>query len=100
MDAALAEARAAGFTMLMDGAGFGLDGDGHFAYLDTEKDYGFMLELIERPKRRVPPERVYPPEQSSGAGVDDLIDGSTANASTDNPAVSGRERTWPAPRSE
>ncbi len=65
MQVALAEARSAGFEMLMDGAGFGLDGDGHFSYLDTEQDFGFVLELIERPKRRVPPERVYPPAEVS-----------------------------------
>jgi hypothetical protein len=63
MDAALAQAAAAGLTMTMDGAGFGQDGDGHYAYLDTEKDLGTTLELIKRPKDRVPPERVYPPEE-------------------------------------
>jgi methylmalonyl-CoA/ethylmalonyl-CoA epimerase len=63
MDAALAQAGAAGLNMTMDGAGFGRDGDGHYAYLDTEKDLGTTLELIARPKGRVPPERVYPPEE-------------------------------------
>jgi catechol 2,3-dioxygenase-like lactoylglutathione lyase family enzyme len=62
MAEALRQAHEAGFTMLMDGSGFGLDGDGHFAYLDTERVYGFTLELIERPRRRVPPEKVYPPQ--------------------------------------
>lgn len=64
IDAALAQARAAGLEMTMDGAGFGRDGDGHYAYLDTEKDLGTTLELIARPKDRVPPERVYPPEEA------------------------------------
>lgn len=63
MDTALAEAEAAGFHMIMDGSGFGPDGDGHYAYLDTEEDYGFTLELIQRPKRRWPPEKIYPPEE-------------------------------------
>jgi catechol 2,3-dioxygenase-like lactoylglutathione lyase family enzyme len=62
MDVALAQAQEAGFTMIMDGSGFGPDGDGHYAYLDTEKDYGVTLELICRPKRRQPPEKIYPPE--------------------------------------
>jgi catechol 2,3-dioxygenase-like lactoylglutathione lyase family enzyme len=62
MAEALQQAHEAGFTLLMDGSGFGLDGDGHFAYLDTEADYGFTLELIQRPRRRVPPEKVYPPQ--------------------------------------
>jgi methylmalonyl-CoA/ethylmalonyl-CoA epimerase len=64
MDAALAQAAAAGLSMTMDGAGFGRDGDGHYAYLDTEKDLGTTLELIARPKGRVPPERVYPSEEA------------------------------------
>ena len=64
MDAALAQARAAGLEMTMDGAGFGRDGDGHYAYLDTEEDLGTTLELIARPKGRIPPERVYPPEEA------------------------------------
>jgi len=63
MDVALADAAEAGLTMTMDGSGFGLDGDGHFAYLDTETDFGFVLELIERPRRRLPPEKIFPPGQ-------------------------------------
>jgi methylmalonyl-CoA/ethylmalonyl-CoA epimerase len=47
--------------MIMDGAGFGLDGDGHYAYLDTEAMLGVTLELIQRPMRRRPPEKIYPP---------------------------------------
>jgi hypothetical protein len=43
-------------------AGFGPDGDGHYAYINTEKAIGTTIELIERPKRREPPERTYPPE--------------------------------------
>ena len=62
MAAALAAAAAAGLTMTQDGSGFGADGDGHYAYLDTEDRIGTTLELIERPKGRVPPEKVYPPE--------------------------------------
>ncbi|MGC9348165.1 MAG: VOC family protein [Anaerolineae bacterium] len=69
IEAALAKAEAAGLTMTMDGAGFGLDGDGHYAYLDTEEKLGVTLELIERPKQRVKPEGVYPPE-AANAGAD------------------------------
>jgi hypothetical protein len=67
MEAALAKANEAGVAMLQDGAGFGRDGDGHYAYLDTEDEIGVMLELIERPEDRMPPEKIYPPEQA-GAG--------------------------------
>jgi hypothetical protein len=62
MAVALAQAEAAGFAMIMDGSGFGPDGDGHYAYIDTEAVYGVTLELIERPARRHTPEKVYPPE--------------------------------------
>jgi len=54
-------ARRAGIEMTQDGAGFGPDDDGHYAYLDTERLIGTTLELIERPRRRNPPERIYPP---------------------------------------
>ncbi len=63
MEEALARAEEAGLTVTQDGAGFGLDGDGHYAYLDTEDKIGVTIELIQRPKRRVPPERIYPPEE-------------------------------------
>lgn len=60
MEAALARAERAGYPLIMDGAGFGADGDGHYAYIDTEDDFGVVYELIERPKRRKTPEKVYP----------------------------------------
>jgi len=63
MKEALAEAEAAGLTMTMDGAGFGRDGDGHYAYLDTEDKIGVTIELIERPKGRATPEKIYPPPE-------------------------------------
>ena len=61
MQVAIAEAEATGLTMTQDGAGFGLDGDGHYAYLDTEDKIGFTIELIERPKGRIEPEKVLHP---------------------------------------
>lgn len=60
MEASLDLAERAGIEMIMDGSGFGLDGDGHYAYLDTEAYIDVMLELIQRPKRRVQPEKIYP----------------------------------------
>jgi len=35
----------------MDGGGFGPDGDGHTAYLDTEDGLGTTIELIQRSRR-------------------------------------------------
>ncbi len=61
MAAALRLAEAAGYRCTMEGAGFGPDGDGHYAYLDTEPELGTTFELIQRPKRRAPPEKIYPP---------------------------------------
>lgn len=63
MAAALARAEEAGLTMIQDGSGFGLEGDGHYAYLDTQELIGVDLELIERPKRRLTPEAIYPPPE-------------------------------------
>ncbi len=62
IDAAMKEAEEAGFAILMEGGGFGLDGDGYFAYLDTDALYGTTYELIQRPLRRHDPEDVYPQE--------------------------------------
>lgn len=60
MESALVQAGEAGFPMIQDGSGFGLDGDGHYAYIDTEAALGVVYELIQRPARRMPPEKIYP----------------------------------------
>jgi catechol 2,3-dioxygenase-like lactoylglutathione lyase family enzyme len=62
IQAVIRQAESIGIRMIQDGMGFGLDGDGHFAYLDTEDDFGIVYELIERPKGRKKPEKTYPPE--------------------------------------
>lgn len=60
-DQAVADAKRQGFSVLQSGRGYGKLGDGGFAYLDTEATLGLILELIEIPKERVPPEAEYPP---------------------------------------
>jgi len=60
---ALTRADGAGLEMTQDGAGFGPDDDGHYAYLATEDLIGTTIELIERPKRRNPPEKTYPSQE-------------------------------------
>jgi methylmalonyl-CoA/ethylmalonyl-CoA epimerase len=60
MEEALKIVRKAGIEVTMEGSGYGLDGDGYFAYLDTERIIGITLELMERPKRRHVPYKVYP----------------------------------------
>jgi methylmalonyl-CoA/ethylmalonyl-CoA epimerase len=49
-----------GFAVLQSGRGYGLDGDGGFAYLDTAAELGVTLELIEVPARRREPDAVVP----------------------------------------
>jgi catechol 2,3-dioxygenase-like lactoylglutathione lyase family enzyme len=60
MQTSIKQAKECGIEMTQDGAGFGPDNDGHYAYLDTEELLGTTIELIERPKRRQPPEKIYP----------------------------------------
>lgn len=62
MNDALAQVETVELKMTQDGSGFGLDGDGHYAYLDTEESLGVTLELIHRPVARVKPEKIYPPD--------------------------------------
>jgi methylmalonyl-CoA/ethylmalonyl-CoA epimerase len=65
MPEALNQAGSVGLRMIQDGSGFGADGDGHYAYLDTEQQFGVTFELIERPRVRMPPEKIYPPNTDS-----------------------------------
>jgi methylmalonyl-CoA/ethylmalonyl-CoA epimerase len=60
-DEAVAEAQRQGFAVLQSGRGYGRHGDGGFAYLDTEALLGVIVELIEVPRERVPPEAEFPP---------------------------------------
>jgi methylmalonyl-CoA/ethylmalonyl-CoA epimerase len=57
---AVASMEAAGYAVLQLGSGYGLDGDGGFAYFDTAREFGVVLEAIEVPRRRREPERVWP----------------------------------------
>lgn len=60
MQSAIQSVKKAGLRIIQDGSGFGLDGDGYYAYLDTERLLGVIIELIQRPKRRSPPEKIFP----------------------------------------
>lgn len=60
MEDAVKKANQAGLEVTQDGGGFGLDGDGHYAYLDTEEFTSTTIELIERPRRRHQPDKVFP----------------------------------------
>jgi hypothetical protein len=58
---AIAAMAAAGYETVQHGAGYGLDGDGGFAYFDTIGELGVTLEAVELPRRRREPELVWPP---------------------------------------
>jgi catechol 2,3-dioxygenase-like lactoylglutathione lyase family enzyme len=60
--AAVEEMTAAGYQVLQSGHGYGLDGDGGFAYFDTLDELGVIVEAIEIPERRRPPDAVWPEE--------------------------------------
>jgi methylmalonyl-CoA/ethylmalonyl-CoA epimerase len=66
LDPAVAQMEAAGYRVIQGGRGYGLRGDGGFAYFDTEPTLGVLLELIERPAERVAPEMVYPAPAADG----------------------------------
>lgn len=53
---AISDIKEKGFSIIMEGGGQGLDGDGYFGYIDTEQTLGVVYEIIERPKRRAAPE--------------------------------------------
>jgi len=60
---AVAAAQAAGFEVMQTGHGYGLDGDGGFAYLDSLAQLKIIVELLEFPRRRRTPEDVWFPEE-------------------------------------
>ena len=57
-DEAIASFAAVGYEVIQEGRGFGVDGDGAFAYFDTEHDLGYLLEVVQPPKTRREPELV------------------------------------------
>ena len=69
IDQAIAAMESRGYVLLQSGRGFGTDRDGAYAYFDTERDLGCILEAIELPRQMPPPERVYPPAPSSGVSA-------------------------------
>lgn len=60
LDETIASMEVAGYALLQSGAGYGLDGDGGYAYFDTERDFEVVLEAIEVPARRREPDFVWP----------------------------------------
>ena len=54
LDDAIAKMEGLGFSVLQLGRGYGLDGDGGFAYFDTVSAFSIVIEAIEQPRRRAP----------------------------------------------
>ncbi len=59
-DGAIASFASAGYDVIQEGRGFGVDGDGAFVYFDTEHDLGYLLEVVQPPAVRREPEHVIP----------------------------------------
>ncbi len=60
IDAEISNMETRGFAMLQSGRGFGTANDGAYAYFDTERACGCILEALEMPQEMPPPERTYP----------------------------------------
>jgi hypothetical protein len=60
MDAATAHMHALGYEVIQSGRGYGVQGDGAFAYFATADRLATLIELIQLPRERYPPEATYP----------------------------------------
>ena len=58
IDVEIERMAALGIALLQSGRGFGVDGDGAYAYFDTGPTLGCIIEAIEFPREMPPPERV------------------------------------------
>ena len=57
IDGAITAMEAKGYPVVQSGAGFGVDGDGAFAYFDTTAAYGCYYEAILGPRALPDPDR-------------------------------------------
>jgi hypothetical protein len=60
LEKAIASMAKAGYEVIQSGSGYGLDGDGGYAYFGTERDFSVVLEAIQIPRRRREPDFVWP----------------------------------------
>jgi Glyoxalase/Bleomycin resistance protein/Dioxygenase superfamily len=61
LEAATSWMQAAGYDVLQAGAGFGANGDGAYAYFDTQRDLGLIVEAVDPPSRMHEPDRIWQP---------------------------------------
>jgi len=60
MDAATREMQGLGYEVVQSGRGYGVQGDGAFAYFATADRLGTLIELIQLPRERYPPDATFP----------------------------------------
>ena len=60
IDAEIARMAALGYPLLQSGRGFGVDGDGAYAYFDSAHGLGCIVEAIVSPRQMPEPERTFP----------------------------------------
>jgi hypothetical protein len=60
LDTTIRDMAALGFAVIQQGRGYGLAGDGGYAYFDTHLRVGMLMEAIERPQVRRPPDGWWP----------------------------------------
>jgi methylmalonyl-CoA/ethylmalonyl-CoA epimerase len=60
IDAEIKNMESKGYPLLQSGRSFGTNDDGAYAYFDTERDFGCILEAIEMPPEMPDPERTFP----------------------------------------
>jgi len=58
--AAVAEMEACGYVVIQAGYGTGTEGEGGFAYFETDEMLGTLIEFIELPRQRIAPATIYP----------------------------------------
>ena len=56
------QAAAAGYEAVQSGSGIGPERDGSWAYLDTSRDLGLMIEAVEPPSSMPAVEFVWTPD--------------------------------------
>jgi catechol 2,3-dioxygenase-like lactoylglutathione lyase family enzyme len=58
--AAVVEMESRGYVVIQAGYGTGTEGEGGFAYFETDGPLGTLVELIELPRQRTAPATLYP----------------------------------------
>lgn len=59
--AAVAEMEARGYAVIQAGYGTGTEGEGGFAYFETDGTLGTLIEFIEMPRQRTAAATLFPP---------------------------------------